>query len=381
VPGVLDRTAPVARRILSDAGLSVREVVADSGTPGRVTDQTPAPGIRVARGSEVRLSVAREAAPAAEPPCAVPAPPRPTAGPSLPVPPPSNERVVPSVLDKTPPVARRLLESAGFVVREEIASAGVPGRVMDQRPSPGEVLHQGAEVVIRVPREGVVAPIVAAPPASEAPLFPPAPAPAPSRPDTSLASPEDTGPPPPTPAPSPAPSPAFPPTGAQTPAFEPTPTPAPPTADPDPAPIPPSPAPEPPGPPPVPTPAPEPPAPAPSPAPSSAPSPAAGAAPGVPLAVPTPTGPGDGMLIPGAKTVSVHATWAPVEGATGYLLEVEELTSQGWAAMLRKVVLEPLARIELTPADPRNGDFRWRVRTVVGKRGGRASAWLTFSVR
>jgi hypothetical protein len=97
--------------------------------------------------------------------------------------------------------------------------------------------------------------------------------------------------------------------------------------------------------------------------------------------VPAPTGPGDGALLPGAKTVSVHATWTAVEGATGYLLEVEERTREGWAAILRKVVADPLARIELEPADPHNGDFRWRVRTVIGKRGGRASSWHTFSVR
>ena len=81
------------------------------------------------------------------------------------------------------------------------------------------------------------------------------------------------------------------------------------------------------------------------------------------------------------RTVSVHVTWNTVEGATGYLLEVEERTREGWTAILRKVVAEPVARIELEPADPRLGDFRWRVRTVVGKRGGRSSAWQTFGVR
>lgn len=150
VPPVLDRTPEQARRILEDAGLRYREEVATSGVPGRVMDQDPPAGARRPLGAEIVVkippapvepsAVARSApsATVADAPAASP-----TAAPA--------KIIVPSVLDKTEAVARRILEDLGLRVRGEPTTSGVKGHVMDQLPSPGMAAEPGAVVIIRIP--------------------------------------------------------------------------------------------------------------------------------------------------------------------------------------------------------------------------------------
>jgi hypothetical protein len=83
----------------------------------------------------------------------------------------------------------------------------------------------------------------------------------------------------------------------------------------------------------------------------------------------------------GEAKVRIDLEWLPVDHATGYLLEVEERTADTWTRILGRVVSDSKASVEIEPADPRHGDYRWRVRSVVGRKGGRASPWRLFSVR
>ena len=90
--------------------------------------------------------------------------------------------------------------------------------------------------------------------------------------------------------------------------------------------------------------------------------------------------PADGATLPAAKFVHADLTWGAVPNATGYLLEVEESVDGTWMPILRKVVKEPKAVLEIEPTGG-TGTYRWRVRGVLGRRGGRASAWATVVVR
>lgn len=322
VPSFLDRTRAQAQRIADDAGLALREEATTHGVPGRVMDQDPPSGTRVAAGATVVVRVAQDE----PPPVGVAPPPSPAqvpAPPPAPVPSPTPAPVadvvrVPSVLDRTPLVARRLLEDSGLRVREETATRGVPGRVMDQMPLPGDDVARGTEVVLRIPGwEPAIAPTPAA---------------------SEVGSPE---------APR-APEPVAPPVA---PPVEPTPAPVP-TPVPTPAPTP------------VPTPAPT---------------------PGIdPLGVPTPTSPADGSVLvraPGpdgtvSKVVRADLTWTPVAGADGYLVEVEESVDGAWTPILRRVVREARVSVEIEP-EAAGASYRWRVRSVSGRRGGAAGAWRT----
>ena len=91
--------------------------------------------------------------------------------------------------------------------------------------------------------------------------------------------------------------------------------------------------------------------------------------------------PADGVTLAGAKTVNVGMSWAEAAGASGYLVEVEQRVADGWSPILRKIVKGGGVSVEIEPADPRDGEFRWRVRTVVGRRGGRAAPWRSIHVR
>ena len=99
------------------------------------------------------------------------------------------------------------------------------------------------------------------------------------------------------------------------------------------------------------------------------------------LAVPRPRVPLDDAFFHLAPRVVVETSWEAVEGATAYLLEVEELTDGVWVAAERRVVKGTRAVVDLEPAGGKAQDFRWRVRTVVGRRGGRPAAWAVFHAR
>jgi hypothetical protein len=112
------------------------------------------------------------------------------------------------------------------------------------------------------------------------------------------------------------------------------------------------------------------------------PVPDAGAAPAPPgLDVPRTSFPENESVFRGEAKVRVDLAWLPVDQATGYLLEVEERTADTWTRILGRVVTDAKASVEIEPIDPRHGDYRWRVRSVVGRKGGRASPWWLFKVR
>ncbi len=75
----------------------------------------------------------------------------------------------------------------------------------------------------------------------------------------------------------------------------------------------------------------------------------------------------------------VRLTWNSVRGASGYLLEVEEQVDGAWKPIIRKPLSEPTTLLDLTPAS-RGSDYRWRVRSVVGRKGGRAASWAHLRV-
>lgn len=91
--------------------------------------------------------------------------------------------------------------------------------------------------------------------------------------------------------------------------------------------------------------------------------------------------PADRGVISGGSAVVVILSWTAVPGATGYLFEVEERVGDAWKPILRQVVANADVGVEITPGNGRGGDYRWRVRSVVEKRGGKASAWWTFTLR
>jgi hypothetical protein len=99
--------------------------------------------------------------------------------------------------------------------------------------------------------------------------------------------------------------------------------------------------------------------------------------------------PADRGVLRGGATAVVILSWTPVDGATGYVVEVEErvpVVSGGapgvtWSPILQKAVTPSDVSIEIAPANGVGGEFRWRVRTLVGKRGGRAAPWWTFTLR
>ncbi len=266
--------------------------------------------------------------------------------------------MVPAILDRTPPVARRILEEMGLAVRLETADHGMPGLVVDQKPAAGERVAKGTEVAIYVgPMPGAPAP-----PAAPTPDATPAPPPAP--------------PPSPPPAANPPPPAGFDPDFPNVPAATPPAPPSPPSPPPSPPP------PQEPAAPPAPPPLPRPPNDA-SAVPSVPPSPAPPVAgPSLPgLAVPEMLTPADQGVMTGGASVVVLLSWKSVPGATGYLFEVEEKRGDAWAPLLRRVVARADVGVEITPGDGHGGLFRWRVRSVVDKRGGRASAWWTFTLR
>ncbi len=388
VPDLSGMTLLDATELAHRAGYEVVVLRVPGHPAGRVISQDVAPGSSVPAGTPVGLRVAAGGD--------APGETAPPAASTL------AEVDVPYVLDRTGPVARRILEEWGFAVREQVVATGVPGRVMDQRPAAGTRVARGAEVAIFVASPDAPPAIASTPPPSspgdpgtmppppiegppvEAPPPPPSPAtePPPSSPPppaattpkapdvgtpsspsapapmTSLTVPADPSAPPyPTSAEPRQPAPALPPPAPGQPLPAPT--------EPPPA-IPPSP------------PAEEPPQPAPA-APEAPPQAPAPSLPG--LAVPTPTSPSSGATLPGLKLVTFTLSWTAVEGADGYVVEISESGPEGWQALLRKVVRSPTVTVELEPGTPDSADLRWRVRSTVGTRGGRASAWQTIHLR
>jgi eukaryotic-like serine/threonine-protein kinase len=136
VPDVVGETEDNARNAIESAGLRVGEVTEKETVdkdPGTVLEQSPAAGKTVAKGSAVKLTVAK-------------APP---------------DVTVPDVVDQTEDDARRMLEDAGFEVRvreETVTAPADDGIVLDQSPGGLEKRPKGSRVRIVVGRLGTATP-------------------------------------------------------------------------------------------------------------------------------------------------------------------------------------------------------------------------------
>lgn len=120
------------------------------------------------------------------------------------------------------------------------------------------------------------------------------------------------------------------------------------------------------------------------PPPASPPTESAGepAGPSIPgLEIPKPKSPPSESRIPISPSVSVELTWEPVAGATGYLVELEEAVDDAWTPLQRRIVKAPRALAQIEPSHPTATTLRWRVRSVVGRRGGRPAPWIVFHLR
>ncbi len=394
VPSFVGLDLEAASERAHAAGLELMVLRVPGLPAGSVLEQNPGADRLVPEGAPVRVRIASGTASGSVPftPPAMPsdvatardgtAAPQPEVTPSIvpegPVAPVTEAPLpVPSVLDRTEPVARRILSDAGFRVRIEATESGVEGRVMDQLPSPGDRVPRGSEILLKVP--GFV-------PSADAVLGSPDAAPEGTIPSTPPGATAQADPPVPT-MPTPPPVAAEPPPVAVEPPADEVPVPifagprslagtAPPSAPPareapasptDTVPVPPSDA--------VPAPPPTPPS-------SSAESAGEPAGPSMPgLEIPKPKSPPHDSQIPIAPSVSVELSWEPVAGATGYLIEIEELVGPAWTPRERRIVKAAKALAQIEPSQPTATDVRWRVRSVVGRRGGRPAPWVVFHLR
>src|SRR5262245_10392890 len=201
VPSLVGLDTETAALVAQRAGFEV-VVLRVAGAPaGLVLSQDPVGGVQAPQGTPIGVRVATGSTASAPPPSDAPTP-AVAPPPVIPEPVPRGttsrftpdglprEVVVPSVVDRTPQEARRLLEAAGLEASEQPGHAGTAGTVVDQYPVAGERVPRGSVVVVRIP--GLYA---------EAPA-PIAPTPAPSAGGEGLGSPEDAaGAPPPAVAP------------------------------------------------------------------------------------------------------------------------------------------------------------------------------------
>ena len=136
VPDVVGETEENARSAIEAAGLSVGKVTDEETAdedPGTVLAQSPAKGKTVAKGSAVKLTVAK-------------APP---------------DVTVPDVVDEDEDEARRMLEEAGFEVSvrdQTVTDANDDGVVLEQSPEGLEKRPEGSRVRIVVGRLGTATP-------------------------------------------------------------------------------------------------------------------------------------------------------------------------------------------------------------------------------
>lgn len=103
-------------------------------------------------------------------------------------------------------------------------------------------------------------------------------------------------------------------------------------------------------------------------------------APATPAVAPGPLAPAEGTVLPRQACLDLGFTWTAVDGADGYLLEVDEQTADGaWLGVSRvraKRTAEIVTVERLDPRTPRA--LRWRVAALVAGRPGPFSAWVTL---
>jgi hypothetical protein len=68
-------------------------------------------------------------------------------------------------------------------------------------------------------------------------------------------------------------------------------------------------------------------------------------------------------------------------GADGYVLEIQEWNGSAWVEQYRKILRTTSLALDLQPSRAGAADLRWRVRTAVGRRGSRPSAWQGIRLR
>jgi hypothetical protein len=97
-----------------------------------------------------------------------------------------------------------------------------------------------------------------------------------------------------------------------------------------------------------------------------------------PAGVPAPIAPSEGTLLPKQPTLLLGFSWLPVDGAGGYLLEIEERGAGGWLASARKAVRSTATTVELERLAATAGELRWRVRAVLAGQEGSPCDWVTL---
>lgn len=97
-----------------------------------------------------------------------------------------------------------------------------------------------------------------------------------------------------------------------------------------------------------------------------------------PKGVPQPIAPAPGTRMPRDSALSLGFSWKPVEGATAYIVEIEEATTAGtWVASERRTARGTVLAAELVRLDTRAAQtLRWRVRAVKDGAQGTPSAWI-----
>jgi beta-lactam-binding protein with PASTA domain len=127
VPSVLGRTEDEAVRALVPWRVRVLTVLGTEGNDGRVVDQIPAAGTRLAQGADVSVTVAKR-----------------TVDP--------RAAIVPSVVGLDGEVAERQVTGLGLVplVTPAASDPSSAGKVVQQDPAPGTVVARGSNVALGV---------------------------------------------------------------------------------------------------------------------------------------------------------------------------------------------------------------------------------------
>jgi len=94
--------------------------------------------------------------------------------------------------------------------------------------------------------------------------------------------------------------------------------------------------------------------------------------------VPEVIAPCEGTVVPKQRALLLGFAWLPIDGADGYVLELEERGPDGWLASVRKVARMTATTVELERLAATPGELRWRVRAVVAGREGAPSTWVTL---
>jgi hypothetical protein len=91
--------------------------------------------------------------------------------------------------------------------------------------------------------------------------------------------------------------------------------------------------------------------------------------------------PANDVTLAASSQVRLSFLWTTVQGADGYMLEVQEWSGTAWVEQYRTITRTTSLALDLQPTRGGAVDLRWRVRTAVGRRGSRPSAWQAIHLR